>query len=321
MNYLIHHGIKGQHWGIQNGPPYPLDAKTHRKVIDKAKETTRKVKERVSNYRNSFDKQKAIKIGAIAAGTALAAVGGYYLYKSGALDSFVKSGKQIVGNFDKNGLLGSEISNGKFTKEIPNIESNSNNKLVSRFKRTTADISKAGASLSEIYDDKEYLDTINESGGHNNCPSTSLCHIFHRLYGADFKAIPDSEITPEKGELSYLKSFFKEDTINEIDPTYRLGSGANGCIFDKKLINLIPNGSTGVLALNYTNGHWVNYEKTKDGKFTMICNQNRRIATDETIDRLISNIPVPYKYCWKIIDLSHAELSEEGLKKLHEIVR
>ena len=24
-NYLIHHGIKGQKWGIENGPPYPLN--------------------------------------------------------------------------------------------------------------------------------------------------------------------------------------------------------------------------------------------------------------------------------------------------------
>lgn len=23
--YLVHHGIKGQKWGVQNGPPYPLD--------------------------------------------------------------------------------------------------------------------------------------------------------------------------------------------------------------------------------------------------------------------------------------------------------
>lgn len=24
---LCHHGIKGQKWGVKNGPPYPLDAK------------------------------------------------------------------------------------------------------------------------------------------------------------------------------------------------------------------------------------------------------------------------------------------------------
>lgn len=27
--YLSHHGIKGQKWGVQNGPPYPLDAGDH----------------------------------------------------------------------------------------------------------------------------------------------------------------------------------------------------------------------------------------------------------------------------------------------------
>lgn len=24
---LCHHGVKGQEWGVQNGPPYPLDRK------------------------------------------------------------------------------------------------------------------------------------------------------------------------------------------------------------------------------------------------------------------------------------------------------
>lgn len=24
MNYLVHHGILGQKWGVQNGPPYPI---------------------------------------------------------------------------------------------------------------------------------------------------------------------------------------------------------------------------------------------------------------------------------------------------------
>ena len=25
MSYLAHHGVKGQRWGVRNGPPYPLD--------------------------------------------------------------------------------------------------------------------------------------------------------------------------------------------------------------------------------------------------------------------------------------------------------
>ena len=30
--YLSHHGIKGQQWGVQNGPPYPLDKETAVKI-------------------------------------------------------------------------------------------------------------------------------------------------------------------------------------------------------------------------------------------------------------------------------------------------
>lgn len=31
MNYLMHHGVKGQHWGVRNGPPYPIEDKVMKK--------------------------------------------------------------------------------------------------------------------------------------------------------------------------------------------------------------------------------------------------------------------------------------------------
>ena len=34
-DYLKHHGIKGQKWGVQHGPPYPLGSKTAEKVRKK----------------------------------------------------------------------------------------------------------------------------------------------------------------------------------------------------------------------------------------------------------------------------------------------
>ena len=34
--YLKHHGIMGQKWGKQNGPPYPLDSKDHSSAEKKA---------------------------------------------------------------------------------------------------------------------------------------------------------------------------------------------------------------------------------------------------------------------------------------------
>ena len=33
---LYHHGIKGQQWGVQNGPPYPLDREKEYKIANKA---------------------------------------------------------------------------------------------------------------------------------------------------------------------------------------------------------------------------------------------------------------------------------------------
>lgn len=30
---LYHHGIKGQRWGVQNGPPYPIDKRVHDQMI------------------------------------------------------------------------------------------------------------------------------------------------------------------------------------------------------------------------------------------------------------------------------------------------
>ena len=34
---LYHHGIKGMHWGVRNGPPYPLDSQVSMKIKASAK--------------------------------------------------------------------------------------------------------------------------------------------------------------------------------------------------------------------------------------------------------------------------------------------
>lgn len=43
-DYLEHHGIQGQKWGIKHGPPYPLDRKTS-KAIKKSGKVTVNVKD------------------------------------------------------------------------------------------------------------------------------------------------------------------------------------------------------------------------------------------------------------------------------------
>ena len=116
-NYLIHHGIKGQSWGVQNGPPYPLNAEDHnaaerkanwRSSLSKASDSISKAANSVKNAANSVkktsdkirnfklsDKQKrAIKIGVAVAGAAVAAYGAY---KIGSMAKpYIQSGANAI---------------------------------------------------------------------------------------------------------------------------------------------------------------------------------------------------------------------------------
>ena len=67
---LCHHGIKGQSWGVRNGPPYPLDQKTHNQVVKGATKSSA-----VQNNQNDG------KTGSIAAISALAFLGFHLLMK------------------------------------------------------------------------------------------------------------------------------------------------------------------------------------------------------------------------------------------------
>ena len=59
-DFLEHHGILGMKWGVQNGPPYPLDTKTHNGVIAKIK---KKSEERdKKNFKTVKKAYKAAKL-------------------------------------------------------------------------------------------------------------------------------------------------------------------------------------------------------------------------------------------------------------------
>lgn len=124
-NELYHHGILGQRWGKRNGPPYPLGASDHsaseRKAgwkmsLDKTKKrryNSERDKEKTDDpEKKKFhlsDKQKrAVKIGAAAAATALAAYGIYKLGRSGKLNDLADKGREFIGkNFRKELKVGS----------------------------------------------------------------------------------------------------------------------------------------------------------------------------------------------------------------------
>lgn len=57
-NELYHHGIKGMSWGVQNGPPYPLDRQVHNKVVKASKEE-RKAEKLAKKAEKAKAKQEA----------------------------------------------------------------------------------------------------------------------------------------------------------------------------------------------------------------------------------------------------------------------
>lgn len=90
LNELEHYGIKGMKWGVQNGPPYPLDDDVSKRVRQAGKEKRSKKKEASENEVISKNKlhltstqKKLIIAGTAAAATGLAIYGAY---KLGALD-------------------------------------------------------------------------------------------------------------------------------------------------------------------------------------------------------------------------------------------
>ena len=86
---LYHHGILGQKWGKQNGPPYPLKPSMH----SAAEKAQARAGPR-SGLHLSDKQKKAAKIGLACAGVALAAYGGVYLAKSGKFQELASIGKK-----------------------------------------------------------------------------------------------------------------------------------------------------------------------------------------------------------------------------------
>ena len=60
-DFLMHHGIKGQEWGVRNGPPYPLEGKKVRKTdykLSRKGNKTRTIRKGHKTQTLSYDKDR-----------------------------------------------------------------------------------------------------------------------------------------------------------------------------------------------------------------------------------------------------------------------
>lgn len=264
-NDVWHHGIKGQSWGVRNGPPYPLGSGDHsaaerkagwrsslkssRKQENSSKQSTNTNEDSKHERKQLTDQQKKwIKIGAAAAVTALAVGGTVYLAKSGKLDATIALGKSAVSN-----IAGS-------AKAI-NVNAG----------KTRAAINRAMTySINSKY-------RFTPEGSYN-CTHCSLSYILNSLFGKSVTAKPaiNGNIVDEVSGM-VLKgrdpSIYKTMFNNIIDHDFRI-NGLNDKATGVELwdaFKQVSKKSTGILNVP---GHVLNYEKDWLGRITLVDTQS-----------------------------------------------
>lgn len=207
---LYHHGIKGQRWGVRNGPPYPLNPQTHASVVRSGgnrgrtrpvsrgrvrglteEDTKYDPKFRTKAERDEYERRSAraqkIKKGLLigAGGAALAGAAAYGLARRGGYGNYVK-------NFGRGGIKEmaqyAKVGARRIPKDIGGAVSSLRNRIGDS--RTAQ---KVGRSLGNI--------RTNMTTGYNEAKRK----IFNsKVYGNIERKLNDPRIRLAKRKAGYM---------------------------------------------------------------------------------------------------------------------
>lgn len=298
-DYLEHHGILGQKWGIRRFQR--PDGTRTAAGKERAKENSKASNEESTKKGLSDKQKKALIIGASVVSTALIAYGGYKLATS-------PKGQAMINNV---------LNRNKDTK-ISNIVK------ATDFGGSNNAIKSVGKSISDV--SHEMVSSINKDGWDNgnpprltrdyarNCSQTSIAYIMNSVLGMNVTA----------------KGFGGVDEISGMVQSGGRNKNVFGAIFDgivstevptshrdvDNAVKLIKNGSTGIIRIqNGEFGHFLNYEKDSSGHVTFIDCQSGKIARIEDMMNK-SNFMLT-----DIFDCSNVSLRENASESLKYMVK
>lgn len=202
---LYHYGIKGQHWGIRRGPPYPIGSEARKR--DRAQDS----KSKKTGFSLSNKQKMAIWAGATAVGIAALAI----TASNPDFEGLISDGKECV----RNALRHMGV------KQLDNVSS-------FRFKVRTEP-----RTVETIEAD---IKKVNPKKNDSNCVACSaVCEL--RARGYDVVAKPHEAFSGfSLRDMKHLYKNFKVEHVHESDSSdayeslskrlLEFGDGARGCI-------------------------------------------------------------------------------------------
>ena len=299
--YLSHHGIKGQHWGKRNGPPYPLSDAKHNKVVKSGDDQWKKLSQE-RNKHKPYTKQ----------------------------EKFILRARVLNNPFDKLYWTEKSIQNKqkKYIKERnKNAELDKKSNLYKKRKNT---------SIDEDLDIINMKKGSKGSGAHNNCV---LCSIAYELRRRGFDVLANDAIVGYSTE-EYTKAFKGMKTFSNVTRLKEKTNKETGLkettlIDVNKYISSImkdyktmPNKSRGMMVvkwghpqdMRYTiGGHAIAWEVI-DGKFTVLdCQTGKKYPSGPELSGLLARTNKAEMYRLDNLEPNFEYIQEMGLVKKNVI--